>query len=81
MGCLYGTPDSCSSVATAYYKFAGIEQVITQKQQLFMGHYPLLTSAIATAASAYQGIVIIGLGHGRSLTIDKEAKLGFKAAF
>lgn len=81
LGCAYGNVDSCEYSASAYYSYSGIERVISEKQVELTRQQPALSTIIATGAGMVKGVLLINLGHGRSITLNKEGLLGFKAAF
>lgn len=80
--CIYTTPPACESAAVGYYKQSGAENAVTDKSKVYAKKYPVTTTLVAYTAAAAQGRLILNLGEGKHLTLDKNTStVGLKVGF
>lgn len=80
--CLNSSHIACESAAVSYYKHAGIEQVLEEKQKIYISKYPFTTKLIAYGALVAQGRLVLSLGNGNYFTAEPARNtIGYKGEF
>lgn len=80
--CLNSSDVACSSAASAYYDYSGIQSAVTQKEKVIASENPNLSRLALVMAAAYQGQATIALTANKSLTINtKTSTIGIGVAF
>lgn len=80
--CLNSNQLACESAAVGYYKHAGIEQALEEKQKIYISKYPITTKLIAYGALIAQGRLVLNLGHGKYFTAEPfNSTIGYRGEF